>query len=239
MAKTSTGITILFLFVLASCKTYLDAPKYQFSNGYYHVKFPGSRSTKVYMENEGDSVAIYLLKKRGNKFEINQNARRILTLKEIREDSLFKSSLFIHNSYDLDFLTVLAKYRPPSEGFPRQFTANLNGQLYLGFRKDFYSVNYQKLIRGDYKRSVSHQAVSLGGFTGIGTTAMNPWVTNNQIGIEYDGMIWSKGFALILAIEKITIGVNLGWDHLLDPNHSYWIYQGKPWTGISLGLNIN
>jgi hypothetical protein len=68
---------------------------------------------------------------------------------------------------------------------------------------------------------------------------MNPWVTENQITQEYDGVVWSKGIAGIIGIDNFTIGLALGWDHLLDKNKNYWIYQGKPWLGLAFGLNLN
>ena len=68
---------------------------------------------------------------------------------------------------------------------------------------------------------------------------MNPWVTNNQIVTEYDGVVWSKGVAGIIAINNFTIGLAIGFDDLLDNNKKYWIYQAKPWVGFAFGLNLN
>ena len=68
---------------------------------------------------------------------------------------------------------------------------------------------------------------------------MNPWVTENNISIEYDGVVWSKGLAGILAIDNFTIGLGLGWDYLTDANKKYWIYQNMPWLGLAFGLNLN
>ena len=74
---------------------------------------------------------------------------------------------------------------------------------------------------------------------GIGSTAMNPWVTLDRIPIEYEGVTWAKGLAAIAGLNNFTAGLALGWDHLLDKNNRLWIYQGKPWVGFVFGLNLN
>lgn len=61
--------------------------------------------------------------------------------------------------------------------------------------------------------------------------------TNNAIATEYDGLILQKGIAGIVAINKLTIGVSVGFDDLLDRNNKNWIYENKPWFGLMLGLN--
>ncbi len=68
---------------------------------------------------------------------------------------------------------------------------------------------------------------------------MNPWVTNDRITIEYDGVVWTKGITGILGLNRFSVGVAAGWDDLLDRNKPYWIYQRKPWAGFALGLNLN
>ncbi|MGL6268762.1 MAG: hypothetical protein ACRC2O_12600 [Chitinophagaceae bacterium] len=76
-------------------------------------------------------------------------------------------------------------------------------------------------------------------FTGLGNTFMSPTNTNNTLLQEYDGIVWSKGLAGILAINNFTVGLALGFDYLVDKNRSIWIYQNKPWLGLAFGLNLN
>jgi hypothetical protein len=68
---------------------------------------------------------------------------------------------------------------------------------------------------------------------------MNPWVTRDQITSEYDGIVWLNGIAGIVGFNNFTFGFAISIDHLLDHNHKVWIYQGKPWLGLTLGLNLN
>ncbi|MEJ7681528.1 MAG: hypothetical protein WKG06_27495 [Segetibacter sp.] len=48
-----------------------------------------------------------------------------------------------------------------------------------------------------------------------------------------------NGLAAIVGINNLSVGFLLGTDYLLDKNKRFWIYQGKPWLGLSVGLNIN
>ena len=78
-----------------------------------------------------------------------------------------------------------------------------------------------------------------GVFTGIGATSINEHVTRNAVNIQYDGLVNPSGLAAILAVDKLTFGLTFVYDHLLDKNHNLWIYQGKPWIGLGVGLNLN
>lgn len=122
---------------------------------------------------------------------------------------------------------------------PRQFNTNLNGAVYLGYRTDIYGIDYRRSPLGTYEQRLNHFGFSGGLFTGLGGTALNPWVSFPAIDQEYDGFIWSKGVAGIVGFNNITAGLALGWDHLLDPNRKVWIYQSKPWLGLAFGLNLN
>lgn len=145
----------------------------------------------------------------------------------------------INYSLDIDFLTIPLKYRPHSDSLPHQLNTNLNGAFYLGYCLDKYRLRYEKKITKKYERYVDHYGASLGFFTGIGATFMNSTNTNNRISQEYDGIVWSKGIAGIIAIDKVTLGVALGFDTLLDKNNDLWIYKDKAWLGLTFGLNIN
>ncbi len=64
-------------------------------------------------------------------------------------------------------------------------------------------------------------------------------LTKNGILTEYDGLIFQKGISGIIAVNKLTVGLSLGSDNLLDHNKKKWIYENKLWYGLMLGLNLN
>ena len=104
---------------------------------------------------------------------------------------------------------------------------------------NIYRLRYNKTPLNKYQRQTQHYGYSIGLVTGLGGATVNPSVTNNQLTSEYDGVVWSKGIAGIIAINNFTIGLAVGLDDLLDYNKNYWIYQRQPWIGLAFGLNLN
>lgn len=43
----------------------------------------------------------------------------------------------------------------------------------------------------------------------------------------------------MIGVNNLTVGVGVGWDYLTDRDKAIWIYQNKPWIGVTIGLNIN
>jgi hypothetical protein len=125
------------------------------------------------------------------------------------------------------------------ESFPPQFNTTFNGAVYIGYRTDAYTLRYKATPLGVFKRSITHYGYSFGLFSGFGTARIDEYVTLNALSYEYDGLVNLSGFAAIIAIDKISAGLTLGVDHLLDKNSRVWVNNAKPWLGISLGLNLN
>lgn len=228
------GFFVAFLFF--GCGAFKDTVNDSFYDGKYRSKIFSSK--KVYVQNASDSVVIYKL----NKVNGEYIADTVIPFKKIfveRVGQPVSSHVFNAITFDFDALTIPFKYRFETKVLPQQFTTSLNGGVYLGFRNDRYKLIYKKHFFNYYQREVRHYAISFGGFTGFGSTAMNPWVTDNNINSEYEGVVWLKGAALIMAVGKFTSGISIGWDNLLDKNNKFWIYEGKPWVGLVFGLNLN
>jgi hypothetical protein len=230
--------TLIACFVgLCSCRTITELPKYQLSDGYYKSKLFTQKTQLVYIDNSEDTISIYLPNQATKAIDPLRNTKR--TLPQMVSDITLTSNTFKQASLDIDFLTIPFKYRPRQNEFPRQFNTNLNGAVYVGFRNDIYQLRYDKTPLKNFQRQTRHYGYSIGLLTGLGGTAMNPWVTDNQIASEYDGLVWSKGIAAIIGINNFTIGLAVGFDNLLDYNKNYWIYQKAPWLGLAFGLNLN
>lgn len=193
---------------------------------------------KVYVKKSSDSLIVYKLNKINGQY-VADTLKSSLTYFPARTNQKIKSTAFKTTSFDFDGLTIPFKYRPETHSLPQQFTTSLNGAVYLGMRQDRYRLKYRKHFFNYYERQSQRFAFSLGCFTGFGSTAMNPWVTDYNISSEYEGVVWLKGVAFIVAVGKYTSGVSVGWDNLLDKNKKYWIYEKKPWIGLVFGLNLN
>lgn len=226
----------LCCLLVAGCGVVRDTPKYGFTDGYYAAHVPGKGRTHFYVNHTEDSISLYRVKDRQGK--VLEPAGTI-SINGSGADTVLPARNFRQVSFDLDFLTIPFKYRPPQADVPRQFNTHLNGAVYLGYRTDIYGLDNRRDPLGRYKQRLNHFGFSGGVFTGLGGTAMNPSVTSPAIDKEYDGFIWSKGIAGIIGFNNITAGLTLGWDHLLDPNRKAWINQGKLWLGLAFGLNLN
>jgi hypothetical protein len=236
--RSAIVLLLTSIFTLYGCKGLKDNPKYEFADGVYHSRVQGKR-THVYIENTNDSIIVYSLKKGWQRLSLKASSLPKYSLPQKSTVETIRANRYWQNGFDVDILTIPLKFRPSTQSFPRQFSNNLNGAVYLGFRNDTYRLSYDKNPIGQINQKIKHYGISAGFITGLGATAMNPYVTNNQIAIEYDGMIWSKGIAVMMGIDNFTFGVMGGIDHLLDKNRAYWIYNGKPYLGLSVGLNLN
>lgn len=199
-----------------------DSPKYQLSDGHYDFRQPGGKFRKAVVYILDDSVKIFAGK----------------SLREAVIPEINKDQLFIKHSFDIDVLTVPFKFRPIEAGLPRQLTTEFNGNVFVGYRLDRFRVIHKETPFG-WKQTYKHRGLSMGAFGGLGSTSITPWTTNNQITEEYYGFILSRGLAMMIGINNLTVGVGVGWDYLTDRDKEVWIYQNKPWYGLTLGLNLN
>lgn len=189
-----------------------------------------------------DSGAKRITSEKLIKIEIEESDG-ILSLKPVSERfsslainmSSIENLKFYRYTFDVDILTIPFKIRPSVKGFPQQLNPNFSAAVYLGRRRDSYRIS----SKGSKKFKVSGVGYGYGGFIGIGSVTMNPFVTEQQIDYEYDGFVINGGFAGIYDAKKFNLGFAVGADYLLDKNNKNWIYQGKPWFGLLFGINLN
>jgi hypothetical protein len=216
-------LVILFVaaLIFQSCASLRDAPKYELDDGYYAFRQGDTRMKKVFVEAGEDTVTLY-----------PPNGGTSISIKPTQDEYFIKKSL------DVDFTTIGFKIRPETANLPRQVNANFNGNIYFGYRLDRFQFHFTETPAG-VKKSFHHRAVTVGVFGGFGATSVNPWTTNYVINDEYDGFVITRGVAAMIGLNTLTVGVGLGWDNLTGRDKDVWIYQNKPWLGLSIGLNIN
>ncbi|HZY80397.1 MAG TPA: hypothetical protein VFE50_12805 [Cyclobacteriaceae bacterium] len=196
--------------------------KYELNDGKYAYRQPGEDFRKVWVYVQDDSVSLFADEK-GTQPIVPQ---------------VLKDELFIKRSFDVDVIAIPFKVRPASVNLPKQLTTDFNGNIFVGYRIDRFRLVHKHTPVG-WKRFYKHRGIGIGGFGGLGTAAITPWTTNNQMSDEYTGFVLSRGVALIFGINNLTVGTAIGWDHLTDRDKHIWIYQNKPWFGLTIGLNLN
>jgi len=213
---------LILLLFLGACSTIKNSPKYQLSDGEYEFRQPGEKYKKAFVTIEEDSIRIFLDEKP----------------KEGYIPQPFKDQYFLKRSFDVDVITIPFKYRPSTSSLPRQLTSDFNGNVFIGFRGDRFALRFNETPAG-WIQSHKHRALSVGVFGGLGSTSVTPWTTNNQTTDEYSGVVLSRGLAFMVGVNNLTVGIGVGWDFLTDRDKDIWIYQNKPWYGLTLGLNLN
>lgn len=220
--------------IFFSCSVFKKNAGEELHNGVYDVMHPGGKNKRVYAEVRDNDFKIYPLSKNGLADTTNILVWGRDEFLQTKEPLRLSKA-----SFDVDVLTIPFKYRPSVMHFPPQLNTNFSGALYSGYRTDRYVVRYKKDPRNNYNRSENHFGYSVGAFSGFGSTAINPWVTENMVSSEYDGLVWMNGVAGIIAVNNFSFGFGLGIDNLLDKNRNLWIYKNKPWVGLTVGLNLN
>ncbi len=219
---------ILLAGAFASCSSVSKITDSTLTSGTYQLASRNETGQKtrrlVYLEGEGDSAVWVTVDK-------NQVATG-------GTSPVSPGQVFMKPSFDIDVLVVVFKYRPGLASVPSQLTTDFNGNLFLGYRHDWFAVSERKTPLGA-RRRVSQKSVSVGGFAGIGTTFVSPWTTNQRTTDEYNGFILSKGLSAMIGIKNLTVGLGIGWDNLVDRDKDIWVYQYKPWYGLTLSLNLN
>lgn len=230
MKYSSLLCGLVLLLTLNSCGV-LSNSSGELTSGYYTQRNEGKRQ-QVYVDVDEEQLNIYNLK------DGHAEAPTVYYPEEEVADTEEITALWQH-SFDLDLLTIPLKYRPAQQGVPAQLNSDLNGAVYLGYRMDRYKPHYHQTPTKSSLLETTHLGFSFGYFSGIGNTAVTPTTTNNNIELEYDGVVWLNGVAAIVGVNNFTVGFSLGFDTLLDENSTYWIYQTKPWIGLAVGLNLN
>ncbi len=240
MKNYSLLLKLIPLCILVQgCLAQKEIADYEIMDGVYSSRIFNGAKEKVYLDNEDEYLYILPLKEMDGGFEADTTKRNLLVYPQKRSQQLLKNARFYSSGIDVDLITIPFKYRSATGGVPPQLNTNFNANVYLGYRSEIYTLGYEENEINNLERYTRHYGVTVGLFSGIGGTAVNPFVTRDQVQLEYDGMVWSYGIAGSIGVNNLTLGLALGFDQLLDNNSEVWIYQKKPWLGLVLGINLN
>ena len=158
---------------ISACSSLKDTSKYFFKDGYYNYEVGNYKSKKQYVLVGSDSIKVY--------DPATLTSAKIDTVKSViiafpskKKPLSFQNYEFRKRELDLDILTIVFKYRPGVSGFPNQLSQTFNGAFYAGFRSDVYQLSYRKNFLKIDERTITHFGYSLGAFTGLGTSRIDP-----------------------------------------------------------------
>jgi hypothetical protein len=223
--------------IICGCSVTGSSSKFTFADGYYRSKLNGKKYKKYYVTAATDSIKVCPAH---ISMQLADTDKSITVLfPEHIQPVNFSKKTFTSQSFDLDVITILFKYRPPVKYYPAQLNTNFNGALYGGYRKDIYALSYRNTPLHVANRKITHHAFSFGAFAGIGAARIDEFVTLRRIDYEYDGALFTTGIATELDLNKINFVVLSGLDFLTDKNSHVWVNEKKIWIGIGVGLNLN
>jgi hypothetical protein len=235
--KTIFPVFLLILILSEGCVSLGKLSRHDFDSGYYKLKGPGVKSSNVYVEVVQDSIIAYPVNFDGKNKFLNTSSSIGTRISRVKTDNYFYKACFANNSIDIDLTSIIFKSRHSRDDVPNQFSADLDVAVYAGFRKDYYMIVSPKHPFHEDKSSIRQIGFDLGFFAGIGSTPVNPTVTNNKINQEYDAMIFQKGIAGFITVNKLSVGLALGFDNLFDKSKSYWIYNQKSYLGLIISIS--
>lgn len=139
---------------------------------------------------------------------------------------------------DVDLFTMPFKYRFKTADQPGQLEDKLNVGIHVGARYDLgrYRTVY---FRRNHRSEISTFSVGLGGFLCFGPAKVDPFSTIGRFQDEYFGLGINYGLSTNISIRSFSAGLAVGFEQLADRNRDLWIYQHKPWLGVTFGINLN
>ena len=238
----SRGLFLLIvpLLFLVSCTTIEQAATHGFNSGYYRMHSAG-KVEKVYASVEDNRITAYTVSAK------NLSDRSILNCSLLPSDSACHYPFhFSKTSIDIDLTSVLFKYRPtrswttPVSGhLPGQLVTDFNAAIYAGPRFDKYNIIAQQDPLGKCRYRVVNRGFDVGILAGLGTTPINPFTTRNQLTTEYSALLIQTGLAAFIETSFASFGISGGFDFITGSQRRYWVYQGKPWIGLVIGIALN
>ncbi|TDH21587.1 hypothetical protein EXU57_18955 [Segetibacter sp. 3557_3] len=234
--NVAAAILLFTLIMLTSCSAVKETSDYRLKGGLYKITEKGKQR---YYASVGETSINFQPVSRSSNGIIKVNDTMPAMIFPSIQNAAKRTTIFSQKSLDLDVISIVFKYRPSRSGFPGQLNTNFNAAGYIGHRRDLSVFSYERNPVGMYDRRIAHFAYSLGFFGGLGSTAINPFVTRDPQAPEYDGLVITKGLASLIGIGNLTFGLAVGIDHLADQYRRQWLYQSKLWTGFTVGLNLN
>ena len=236
MRLTILSLLGLLFFLSNGCVTVNKITKHDFGSGFYILKREGADPVSVYTNVIEDSIVVYPIILEGKKETPDISSCLATKINSIKPGDYFYKSCFVKNSVDMDLSTVLLKLRPSSKNVPNQLSYNINAAMYCGLRKDFYKLIPYRSPINEETSFVRQLGFDAGLFAGIGITPINPSVTEGNEILEYDGIVFQKGIAGFVTIDRMSVGLTIGFDNLLDHNKNIWVYNNKPFIGLMIGI---
>jgi hypothetical protein len=146
--------------------------------------------------------------------------------------------VYISASPVFQALTIPVKVRLETNGYPYESEASINLGIAYGwkFTHNVYH-NYYHRKTGDFVNSSENRySITPGIFAGPGIvelTARNSISPNDR-----NVLALSYGAMLVFGINRLNVGLALGFDDAVGNGDKNWIYQNKAWIGTTISFDL-
>jgi hypothetical protein len=126
---------------------------------------------------------------------------------------------------------------PERAAVPAQVENNISFALAPGFKHSWITYRGSKNSLGLNTTTLS---TSLGALVGLGVVEVSDKTTQNRITAAQTSKnaIIPVGGHVVFGYNTLNIGLAGGVDIITGPNKEAWIYKGKGWLGVIVGLDL-
>jgi hypothetical protein len=145
---------------------------------------------------------------------------------------------YIETSPVLQALTIPLKVRFGQGNVPYEAEPSINFGVAFGWKFTHYVYQnyYHEKSRLFLNRSYNHYSLTPGIFVGPGVVELTN--KNSNVADDRNVLSFSYGAMLVFGINRLNIGVALGFDNAVANNDKDWIYQSKAWLGATITLDL-
>ncbi|GAB3300003.1 hypothetical protein GCM10027511_15120 [Hymenobacter humi] len=152
--------------------------------------------------------------------------------------------LRFYESYPIfQAITVPVKLRPAlHDTLEYRAAGGFDVGISWGWKHSFHTYRnvYHQPTGQFLSKKISQFSIVPGAFLTLGTEELNMEKKNvkQPIGYIREVPILSPGGFLVLGVNRVNVGLALGADFTFGSAARVWIYQGKPWVGVVLSLDL-
>lgn len=133
---------------------------------------------------------------------------------------------------------IRTKLTTPALGdsFPTQVETNISFAFAGGYKISYNKFNAQANYLGLF---TDRYSFTPGLFFGLGAVDLQKSNTRNPI-ITFGrkSLTYSFGVFAVFGFNNLNFGYSFGMDHSTGDGSQGWVYQNKPWHGLTLGVDI-
>ncbi len=135
-------------------------------------------------------------------------------------------------------LSIPVKVRLRTGEYPYQAEGSINFGIAYGWKFTHHVYqNYYYRKTGDFvNSSENHYSLTPGLFAGPGIIELTPQnsITPNNRNI----LSFTYGAMLVCGVNRLNVGLALGFDNAVGNSDKEWVYQNKPWIGVTISFDL-